>query len=109
MRINPRLRFHPLGATAAELRGGQRSLTAYVNEICDHIDRVEPEVQALVPEENRRGRLLREAAALEARYPTPDDYVALCQDPGRALRAGQRPPLYGVLVGVKDIIRADGF
>ncbi len=53
----------------------------------------EADVQAFVPEPERFARLRREAAALEARYPL----------------GATRPPLFGVLVGVKDIFRVDGF
>jgi len=53
----------------------------------------EPTVRALLPEEGRLERLRREMAALEARYPDP----------------AARPPLFGVLVGVKDIFHVDGF
>ncbi|MEZ4541610.1 MAG: amidase [Chloroflexota bacterium] len=53
----------------------------------------EPEVLALLPEDGRFERLRREAAALLRRYPDP---------------AG-RPALFGVLVGVKDILNVDGF
>jgi Asp-tRNA(Asn)/Glu-tRNA(Gln) amidotransferase A subunit family amidase len=68
-------------------------LEQHVQQICDRIDVVEPEVQALLPEPDRRARLLREARELARRYPGPQG----------------RPPLYGVLVGVKDIFRVDGF
>jgi Asp-tRNA(Asn)/Glu-tRNA(Gln) amidotransferase A subunit family amidase len=83
----------PLAATAAALRAGTLALDTYLAELCDRIDAAEPEVQALLPEPERRARLLAEAAALQARYPTP---------------AG-RPPLFGIPIGVKDIFRADGF
>jgi Asp-tRNA(Asn)/Glu-tRNA(Gln) amidotransferase A subunit family amidase len=83
----------PLAPTATELRSGQRDLLAFVNEICDRIDEMEPQIQALLPEPKRRARLLAEAASLQRRYPDP----------------AQRPPLYGVLLGVKDIFRVDGF
>lgn len=53
----------------------------------------EPEVQAFMPEDGRFERLRREAEALLARWPDP----------------AQRPPLFGVLAGVKDVFRADGF
>jgi Asp-tRNA(Asn)/Glu-tRNA(Gln) amidotransferase A subunit family amidase len=53
----------------------------------------EPEVLACLPEDGRFDRLRREARQLLDRYPQPD----------------RRPPLYGVLVGVKDIFRVDGF
>lgn len=71
-------------------------LRRYVDELCDRIDAVEPQVQALVPAESpaeRRARLVREAGELEARYPD----------------AGGRPPLFGIPVAVKDIFRVDGF
>ena len=83
----------PLAETAAALRSGELELTAYIDEICDRIDAAEPQVQALLPEPDRRARLRSEAAALQARFPDP----------------GRRPPLFGVLVGVKDIFRVDGF
>jgi Asp-tRNA(Asn)/Glu-tRNA(Gln) amidotransferase A subunit family amidase len=53
----------------------------------------EPVLLAFVPEAERFRRLRREARALLDRYPQP----------------ASRPPLFGVLVGVKDIFRADGF
>ncbi|MGH2593752.1 MAG: amidase [Anaerolineae bacterium] len=68
--------------------------------VMDEIDGVEarfnarePSVLAFVPEEGRFDRLRREAQVLLDRYPQPDS----------------RPPLFGVLVGVKDIFHVDGF
>src|SRR5207302_1033968 len=66
---------------------------AYVNELCDRVDAAEPEVRALLPEADRRGRLVSDATALRQRFPDP----------------ATRPPLYGIPVGVKDIYRVDGF
>ena len=83
----------PLAATAAALRSGSLDLDAHIDAICDQIDAVEPQVQALLPEEGRRARLHRDADALLARHPQP----------------AQRPPLFGALVGVKDIIHVDGY
>lgn len=56
----------------------------------------EPAVHALLEDETpkeRRTRLLREARELEKRWP----------------REEERPPLFGALVGVKDIFHAAGF
>ncbi len=53
---------------------------------------VEPEIQSLMAEPGRFDRLRAEAARLAERFPQP----------------AQRPPLYGVPVGVKDIFRVDG-
>src|SRR5690242_10809725 len=83
----------PLVATAAALRSGQLDLVTFVDEVCNRIDAEEPLIHALVPETDRRARLLNEASALQKRFPDPES----------------RPPLYGVLLGVKDIFYADGF
>ncbi|BCL80671.1 glutamyl-tRNA amidotransferase subunit A [Ktedonobacteria bacterium brp13] len=82
-----------LATTTAELRSGQRDLLAFIREVCDRIDALEPHIQAFLPEPERGTRLLAEATRLQQRFPNP----------------ARRPPLYGVLLGVKDIFRADGF
>lgn len=83
----------PLDAVAGDLRAGRRDPSAYVAHCCDRIDAVDDELRALLPEPGRRRRLRDRAATLASRYPTR--------------RA--RPPLYGVPVGVKDVIHVDGF
>jgi Asp-tRNA(Asn)/Glu-tRNA(Gln) amidotransferase A subunit family amidase len=69
-------------------------------DLHDTLDRLEshfrdrePSLQAFVPEEDRFERLHREADALLAQYPD-----------GEA-----RPALFGMPVGVKDILHVDGF
>ena len=57
------------------------------------IARREPEVLALLPEDERFDRLRREWDVLARRYPDPT----------------ARPPLFGALAGVKDIFNVDGF
>lgn len=83
----------PLDETAAALRSGQLDLLDHVEAICDRIETAEPHIQALLPEPGRRARLRREAQALHSRYAEPSG----------------RPPLYGILLGVKDIFHAEGF
>lgn len=83
----------PLADTVAALRSGQSDLLDYVNEMCDRVDALDPQIQALLPEAGRRERLTCEAVALQERFPDP----------------ATRPPLYGLLVGVKDIFHVDGF
>jgi Asp-tRNA(Asn)/Glu-tRNA(Gln) amidotransferase A subunit family amidase len=89
MLVNPA----PLAQTVAQLRNGSRELVAYVDALCDRVDRVDSEVQALLPEPGRRERLRAAAHTLEQRFPDP----------------ASRPPLYGALVAVKDIFHVDGF
>ncbi|MQG20611.1 MAG: amidase [SAR202 cluster bacterium] len=76
-----------------ELRTGKLPLAKYITESCARIQEWEPFIKALIPENDRQNRLLSEARGLEQIYP---DQSA-------------RPPLYGVLVGVKDIFHTDGF
>ena len=87
--------FSPLSLMefTAELKSGKRKLIDHIIEICELIDAVEPEILALVPEENRKKRLLAEARALQACYPDPES----------------RPLLFGVLLGVKDLFSVAGF
>jgi Asp-tRNA(Asn)/Glu-tRNA(Gln) amidotransferase A subunit family amidase len=81
-----------LAETIDALRDERLELEEYLVALCDRIAAAEPELQALLPEPDRRERLLQDAAALRGRFPDP---------------AG-RPPLYGLPVGVKDIFRVDG-
>ena len=77
----------------AALRNGEAELIAHVQTVCDRIDAEDPLIQALLPEPARRQRLTRKAEALLARFPDP----------------ARRPSLFGLLVGVKDFFRVDGF
>lgn len=82
-----------LPETAAALKSGELDLVAYITEIIRRVEATDAEVRALLPEPGRRERLIADAKALLAKYPDPTT----------------RPPLFGVPVGVKDLLRADGF
>lgn len=82
----------PLAPLAAALRSGDYDVRDYIAAACDRIDTIDPLVEAFVPEAGRRTRLEAEAADLLQHYPNT---IA-------------RPPLYGVLAGIKDIFRVDG-
>ncbi|MGV9265455.1 amidase [Kitasatospora sp. NPDC003701] len=62
------------------------------DRLCGRIEQLDPLLHTFVPEPGRPERLRAEARALVARHP----------DPGAA------PPLYGVAVGIKDIVHVDG-
>lgn len=83
----------PLAQSNAALRNDEEYLVNHIHAICDRIDRAERQVQAFIPDPYRRARLVEEAVDLIGRYPEPES----------------RPPLFGALVGVKDIFRVDGF
>lgn len=86
------VRSTPLAETVADLRSGRRDLRDYVDATLDRVEATAIDLRALVPESGRRARVRAEAAALLDRYPEP----------------GGRPPLFGTLLGVKDIFSAQG-
>ncbi|HYX50400.1 MAG TPA: amidase, partial [Ktedonobacteraceae bacterium] len=78
---------------ASQLHSGELDLLIYINQLCDLIDALEPQIQALLPEAGRHTRLLQQAQELQMRFPD----------------AARRPALFGIPVAVKDIFRVDGF
>ena len=56
-------------------------------------EKKEPRIHAFLPEKDRFKRLYQEAKSLQRKYPKQE----------------KRPPLYGLLLGVKDIFHVDGF
>lgn len=83
----------PLKETAQALRSGSLDLLEYINQTCDFLEEIDLQLLAFLPFPQRREYLLKEAAKLQERYPDK----------------AERPPLYGVLIGVKDLMHADGF
>ena len=87
------IRPHSPASTAEALRSGRMDLMEYVDMMCSRVDEIDPRLEAMLPEPERRDRLHGEGAALQERYSDPDN----------------RPPLYGLLVAVKDIFHVNGF
>lgn len=84
---------HVLAVTAETLRSGRMDLVDYVEGMCDRVAQTDPGLEAMLPEPNRLGRLRAQAAELREKYPDP----------------AKRPPLYGLLVAVKDVFHVSGF
>ncbi len=82
-----------LASTAAALSANELDLLEYIRRVCDRLDAVDGQIHAFLPEPDRRARLIRDAQALLERYPSPEN----------------RPPLYGIPIGVKDMFRVEGF
>ena len=57
--------------TVTALREGRLDLAAHVERTLTRVEAIDPIVQALVPEEDRSGRLRCEATALAERRPVP--------------------------------------
>ncbi|MCB8975067.1 MAG: amidase [Ardenticatenaceae bacterium] len=78
---------------ASELRSGGWPLLDYLAKLEKRFNEREPDVLAFVPEDGRFPRLQQQAQDLLDQYPNPAD----------------RPALFGVPLGVKDIFQVDGF
>jgi len=79
--------------TITALRSGELDLMAYVSGLCDRIEKEEHNILAMIPGTYDRKRVCEAASQLLESYPEPRD----------------RPPLFGIPLGVKDIINVSGF
>ena len=68
-------------------------LIAYFNRLCDRIEGLDSKIHVFVPGTYDRKKVLIKVNALLEAYHHPDD----------------RPPLFGLPIGIKDIFRCDGF
>jgi Asp-tRNA(Asn)/Glu-tRNA(Gln) amidotransferase A subunit family amidase len=80
------------------LRTGGLDLHDYIDDTCDRVDAVDAYIESLVAEPGRQPGTRRDRLHAEA-----DELLEDFPDPG------DRPPLFGVLIGVKDIFHATGF
>ncbi|MGB6849548.1 MAG: amidase [Thermoanaerobaculia bacterium] len=76
----------------AALTAEARDLLGTLDLLENHFAREEPPIQAFVPEEDRFARLRRDAEELFTRFPSSEE----------------RPPLFGVAIGIKDIFHVEG-
>ena len=93
MTASAHVRELSLGADVPALQDGELSLVTLIDTIRERFEASEPALQAFLFEQHRFDRLRRDAETLEARYPD----------------AADRPPLYGAMLGVKDIFHVDGY
>jgi Asp-tRNA(Asn)/Glu-tRNA(Gln) amidotransferase A subunit family amidase len=87
------IRPHSLAATSQALRSGRLDLIQYVDSMCARVAEIDSRLEAMLPEPDRHERLRQEAAGLLQKFPDP----------------AARPPLFGLLVAVKDIFHVSGF
>lgn len=72
---------------------GELSLNQLIDRFEARFKSIEPTIEAFLSEASRFDRLRRDAESLAEQYSDP----------------ASRPPLYGALLGVKDIFHVDGF
>ena len=75
-----------------QFRSGDLKIAEYLDQLEARFVEMEPVIFSFVPEPRRWERVHKQAAELEAKYPDPEN----------------RPPLFGLPVGIKDIFRVDG-
>lgn len=93
MTSRPYIQDLSLVADLRALRCGDSTLRQQIDRLQKRFEAIEPQIDAYLPEPDRFERLRADAARLDAQYPEP----------------AQRPPLFGALLGVKDIFHVDGF
>jgi Asp-tRNA(Asn)/Glu-tRNA(Gln) amidotransferase A subunit family amidase len=64
-----------------------------IDELCDKLEKWDSKIKSFLPEINRRERLHQDLKKLYFKFPDPQD----------------RPMLFGIPIGVKDIFHIDGF
>lgn len=74
-------------------RNNELPITNYISQIESLFDSREPNILSFLPEPNRFERLYKEAEELIKKFPDVKN----------------RPPLFGMTIGVKDIFHVDGF
>ena len=83
----------PLENLVLGLKNEEIDLLDYLQSSSNLTEDSDKNIQALLPEKNRLDRLIAEGKSLKKQFPEKNG----------------RPPFYGVLFGVKDIINVDGF
>jgi len=78
---------------ARAFRSGELPIINYISQIESFFEKREPSVLSFIPEEKRFERLRTDAQEIISRFPDPKN----------------RPRLFGMTVGVKDIFHVDGF
>ena len=82
-----------LSKIISQLQSKELTLEKLIDELCDKLEKWDSKIKAFLPETNRRERLQQDLRELFHKFPDPAD----------------RPILFGIPIGVKDIFHVDGF
>jgi len=82
-----------LSKTISQLQNRELTPEKLINNLCDKLDKWDSKIKAFLPEPNRRERLQQDLELLYQKFPNADE----------------RPVLFGIPIGVKDIFHTNGF
>ncbi len=82
-----------LSSIVSQLKSGELSPENLIDDLCDKLDKWDTKIKAFLPENYRRKRLHKELSELYDKFPQKEN----------------RPILFGIPIGVKDIFIVDGF
>ena len=82
-----------LSKIIAQLQSEELSPEKLIDDLCDKLEKWDSKIKAFLLEPNRRERLQKDLKELYQTFPNP----------------AERPVLFGIPVGVKDIFHVDGF
>jgi len=82
-----------LSAIIEQFQTGALTPELLIDNLCDKLDSWDNQVKAFLPEAGRRERLKQDLQELYTKFPDPEN----------------RPPLFGIPIGVKDIFQVAGF
>ncbi len=82
-----------LSEVISQLQNKELTPQKLIDDLCDKLEKWDSKIKAFLPEANRRERLHRDLKELYHNFPDPSE----------------RPILFGIPIGVKDIFHVDGF
>ncbi len=82
-----------LSEVITQLQNKELTPSKLINDLCDKLEKWDTRIKAFLPETNRRERLHQELKELYHTFPDPSE----------------RPILFGIPIGVKDIFHVDDF
>jgi len=82
-----------LSKTISQLHNRELTPEKLINNLCDKLDKWDSKIKAFLPEPTRRERLHQDLELLYQKFPN----------------ANERPVLFGIPIGVKDIFHTNGF
>ena len=82
-----------LSKTISQLQNKELTPEKLIDDLCDKLEKWDSKIKAFLPEPNRRERLQKDLKELYQKFPNP----------------AERPVLFGIPIGIKDIFHVDGF